>query len=130
MGRLGRKNWPAVRQNERKIRASLDAVVQAHDDEFPDIAVDAMRALTAIDNVGYGTATLLLTLARPDRLLSLNRASENGLGALASKSPSTLRKPENYGELLGWLYRQRWYNDGPPTERRFGSDLGISRRPR
>ena len=116
MGRMGRKNWPAVRQNERKIRASLDAVVQAHDNEFPDIAVDAMRALTDIDDVGYGTATLLLTLARPDRLLSLNRASENGLGALTSKSPSTLRKPENYGELLGWLYRQRWYNDGPPTD--------------
>ena len=116
MGRMGRTNWPAVRHHEKKIRASLDAVLQAHDDEFPDIAVDAMRELRDIDNVGYGTATLLLTLARPDRLLSLNRASENGLGALASKSPSTLRKPEKYGELLRWLYGQRWYNDGPPTD--------------
>ena len=76
-----------------------------------------MRGLTDIDNVGYGTATLMLTLARPDRLLSLNGASENGLGALASKSPSTLGKPENYGELLRWLYRQRWYKDGPPTDK-------------
>ena len=115
-GRMGRKNWPALRQNERKIRASLDAVLQAHDHEFPDIAVDAMRELTDMDNVGYGTATLVLTLARPDRLLSLNGASENGLGALASKSPSTLGKPENYRELLRWLYDQRWYNDGPPTD--------------
>ncbi len=116
MGRIVRKSWPAVRQNEGKIRASLDAVVQAHDNEFPDIAVDQMRKLMDIHNVGYATATLLLTLARPDRLLSLNGPSEKGLGALASKSPSTLRRPENYGELLGWLYRQRWYNDGPPTD--------------
>ena len=116
MGRMGRKNWPAVCLNERKIRASLDAVLQAHDHEFPGIAVDAMRELTDIDNVGYGTATLVLALARPDRLLSLNGASENGLGALASKSPSTLGKPDNYRELLRWLYDQPWYADGPPTE--------------
>ena len=116
MGRMGRKNWPAVCLHERKIRASLDAVLQAHDHDFPDIAVDAMRELTDIDNVGYGTATLVLTLARPDRLLSLNGASENGLGALASKSPSMLGKPENYRELLRWLYGQPWYADGPPPD--------------
>ena len=117
MGRMGRTNWPAVCQNETKIRASLDAVLQAQDHEFPDIAVDAMRELMDIDNVCYATATLLLTLARPDRLLSLNGASETGLGALASKSPSTLWKPENYGELLRWLYGQPWYEDGPPTDK-------------
>ena len=115
-GRMGRKNWPAVCQNERKIRARLDAVSEAHDDDFPDIAVDAMRALMDIDNVGYGTATLLLTLARPDRLLSLNTRSQKGYGALSRLSPSTLGKPENYRELLQWLYRQRWYTDGPPTD--------------
>ena len=75
-----------------------------------------MRALTDIDNVGYGTATLLLTLARPDRLLSLNTRSEKGYGALSRMSPSTLGKPENYRELLRWLYGQRWYKDGPPTD--------------
>ena len=115
-GTMGRKNWPAVRQNESKIRASLDAVRQAHDDDFPDIAVDAMRALLDIDNVGYGTATLLLTLARPDRLLSLNTRSRKGYGALSRMSPSALRKPENYHKLLRWLYRQPWYKDGPPTD--------------
>ncbi len=117
-GRIVRKSWPAVRQNERKVRASLEAVRQAHDREFPDIAVEAMRALMDIDDVGYGTATLLLTLARPDRLLSLNTRSEKGYGALSGLSPSTLGKPENYRELLRWLYRQRWYHDGPPTDER------------
>ena len=115
-GRIVRKSWPAVRQNERKVRANLEAVRQAHDREFPDIAVDAMRALMDIDNVGYGTATLLLTLARPDRLLSLNTRSEKGYGALSRLSHSTLGKPENYRKLLRWLYRQPWYKDGPPTD--------------
>ena len=117
-GRIVRKSWPAVRQHESRIRATLGAVRQAPDHEFPDIAVDAMRALMDIDDVGYGTATLSLTLARPDRLLSLNSRSEKGLGALSGMRPSTLGKPENYGKLLDeWLYRQPWYADGPPTER-------------
>lgn len=118
-GRIVRKSWPAVRQNERKVRANLEAVRQAHNREFPDIAVDAIRALMDIGNVGYGTATLLLTLARPDRLLSVNTRSQKGYGALSRMSPSTLGKPENYGKLLNeWLYSQRWYNDGPPTDER------------
>ena len=116
-GRIVRKSWPAVRQNERRIRAYLNTVRQAHDREFPDIAVDAMRALIDIDGVGYGTATLLLTLARPDRLLSLNTRSQNGYGALSRMRPWTLRKPENYRELLRWLYRQPWYKDGPPKDK-------------
>ncbi|MDE0453925.1 MAG: phospholipase D family protein [Gammaproteobacteria bacterium] len=116
-GRIVRKSWPAMRQNERKIRANLNTVRQAQDREFPDIAVDAMRELMDIDGIGYGTATLLLTLARPDRLLSLNTRSQKGYGALSRMRPWTLREPENYRELLRWLYRQRWYKDGPPTNK-------------
>lgn len=119
-GRLVRKSWPAVCQNETRVRDSLDAVRQAHVHEFPDIAVDAMRVLMDIDHVGHGTATLLLTLARPDRLLSVNTPSAKGYGALSRLSPSTLGKPENYRKLLRWLYRQRWYNDGPPTDEGLG----------
>ena len=66
--------------------------------------------------MGYGTATLLLSLARPDRLLSLNGASEKGFGALSRMSHSTLDRPENYRELLQWLYDQPWYADGPAAD--------------
>lgn len=116
-GRIVRKSWPAVRQNERRIRDNLNTVRQARDREFPDIAVYVMRKLMDIDGVGYGTATLLLTLVRPDRLLSLNTRSQKGYGALTRMGPWTLREPENYRKLLRWLYRQRWYNDGPPTDK-------------
>ena len=75
-----------------------------------------MQELTAIRHVGYGSATLLLTLARPDRLLSLNAASAKGLGALSGQSYSTLGRPENYRKLLQWLYKQPWYEGGEPED--------------
>ena len=116
LGRMGRGNWPAVLNHEAEIRANLHRVKVADHTEFPEIAVDAMRELTSFAGVGYGTATLLLTLARPDRLLSLNGASKKGLGELSRKSRSMLGKPESYGELLQWLYDQRWYAQPQPTD--------------
>lgn len=118
-GRMGRKNWPAVCKHEMKIRDHLDTVRQAKEHEFPDVAVDAMRVLMDINNVGYGTATLLLTLARPDRLLSLNKRSATGYGKLSGMNHRTLGKPENYRKLLQWLYDLPWYKeykDAPPRD--------------
>ena len=116
MGRMGRRHWPAVLGHETQIRSFLDTVVRANDREFPDIAVAALRELTDIEHVGSGTATLLLTLARPDRLLSLNSASAKGLASLSRQSRSTLGTPAHYRELLRWLYDQPWYAGPPPTD--------------
>ena len=117
LGRMTRGNRPAVLRNERKIRAVLDEVVKAPDTGFPDIAVEAMQELKAITvrNVGWTTQTLLLSLARPNRLLPLSNLSRKALAALSGKAPTTLGKPENYGRLLQWLYDQPWYADGPPA---------------
>ncbi len=108
-------NWPTVRDHQTEIRATLDMVVKADDSEFPDIAIDAMQELRTIEYVGPATATLLLTLSRPDRLLSLNRGSKEGLEALCAMNPTTAVKPENYREMLLWLYGQPWYRS-PPTD--------------
>ena len=116
MGRLGRNHLREMHQHETQIRASLESVVNAHETEFPDVAVAAMQEVTAIRHVGHGTATLLLALARPDRLLSLNGASAKGLGTLSALSHSTLHRPGNYRALLQWLYDQPWYADGPPKD--------------
>ena len=116
VGRVRPSHRRAVLGHQEQIQAALNTVVKARDNEFPDIAVDAMRELRPITNVGYGNATLLLTLARPDRLLSLNGTSEKGFGVLSRMSYSTLGKPENYRRLLRWLYEQPWYLDGPPTD--------------
>lgn len=119
-GLLGRMNrggtWEAVCDRQTEIQRILRRVRHERDDEaFPEIAVDAMKALRA-KWVKRGTTTLLLTLARPDRLLSLNWRSEKGLGDLSGIHASDLRKPEGYGRLLRWLYKQPWYAGGPPAD--------------
>ena len=119
LGRMERGHWSAVLKNEDVIRGILCNVISADDTQFPDIAFDAMQQLMNIRQVGPATATLLLTLARPDRLLSLNGASQEAYGRLSGMSPSTLKKPENYRELLQWLYVQPWYADSPPTDGAF-----------
>ncbi len=116
LGRMARSHGKAVWDQEAKIRRILNKVVSADDTEFPDVAVAAMQELTSIDKVAHGTATLLLTLARPDRLLSLNSASQKAYGKLSGMSPSTLGKPQNYRKLLQWLYAQPWYAVSPPTD--------------
>ena len=116
LGRMARGHEKAVRDHEGRIRPILDSIVSADDTEFPDVAVAAMQELTSIDNVAHATATLLLTLARPDRLLSVNSKSQQAYGKLSGMSPSTLGKPQNYRKLLQWLYAQPWYADSPPAD--------------
>lgn len=116
LGRMAFGTSKVVRDHEGTIRPVLRRVVSADDSEFPEVAVEAMRELMRIDGVAHGTATLLLALARPDRLLSLNSASEKAYGRLSRMSPSTLGDPRNYGKLLEWLYGQPWYADSPRTD--------------
>ena len=120
LGRMSRgATGEAVLKHEARIRPILENVVSADDAEFPDIAVEAIPELTRIHRVAHGTATLLLALARPDRLLSLNGACQEAYGRLSGMSPSTLGEPQNYRKLLEWLYAQPWYTDSPPTDGAF-----------
>ncbi len=117
IGQMNRgETWRAVRDRQTEIQRILKRVRAARDDEaFPDVAVKAMKELTA-KHVQRGTTTLLLTLACPDRLLSVNGPSEKALGELSGIDASDLEEPEGYGSLLRWLYDQPWYADGPPTD--------------
>ena len=116
LGRMARSNGQAVWSNEKRIRRILKKVVSADATEFPDVAVEAFRELKRIDNVAHGTASLLLTLARPDRLLSLNGPSEKAYGKLSGLPYSTLSEPQNYRKLLVWLYNQPWYTASKPMD--------------
>lgn len=116
VGRMDRSNWSAVRDHQTKVTAILRRVLNAGDSEFPECAVRAMQGLNTIKYVKHGTATLLLALTRPDRLLCVNGASRDGLGALCRTSLPSVVKPEDYRDLLLWLYRQPWYTDPPADE--------------
>ena len=115
-GRIRASHWPTVRRNQKEIQRILYGVRKAADHEFPDIAVVAMEKLRRIECVGGGTATLLLTLIRPDRLLSVNPTSAKGLAKLSGRAHSTLAEPSNYRALLLWLYAQPWYSTQCPDD--------------
>ncbi|MDE0101707.1 MAG: hypothetical protein OXN89_04950 [Bryobacterales bacterium] len=115
-GRLVRTGWGASCDHQAEIMPVLRRVEQAPDIDFPVCGEDAMRKLVRFRGVAHGTATLLTTLARPDRLLPVNGASEKALAELSGVSVGRIRRPEGYCELLRWLYRQPWYNDPRPEE--------------
>lgn len=115
MGQMYRgRIWPTLCRREPEIRSILKDVEGARESAFPDIAVAAMKRLLG-KHVQHGTATLLLALARPDRLLSVNKRSKSALAELSGTDASALLEPDGYGDLLQWLYDQPWYADGPPV---------------
>ena len=106
-----------------RVRDAVDVVISARDRDFPDVAVKALEQIDGEKRFSYGTATRLLALARPDKLVSVNKGSRYGLARVfgVSKdsgkgldlSPTTLGEPENYRLLLERLYAAPWYR-GPP----------------
>ena len=95
--------------NREAIQDIVLGVVKANNDAFPQLAFKSYQALLKIYGVGPGIATRLLTLARPDRFVSVNNASRAGLGGFFGLAPSTLDKPKNYVRLLTTIYNQDWY---------------------
>ena len=98
---------PARRaQIERVVRD----VVEARDDAFPRVAVEAYVRLQSFPDIGGGVATRLLTLARPDRLVSVNGGSAPGLARYAGLAPTTLPdNARNYERLLRFIYEMPWF---------------------
>ena len=100
------------------IQDTVLGVVAADDNAFPQLAFESYRALRDIEGVGPGIATRLLTLARPNRFVSVNSASTAGLAASYGLAPSTLGDPSNYDRLLTAIYEQDWYRAPAPSNAR------------
>jgi len=100
-----------------KIRGSLEDVISAvSEEDFLDAAATAVEKISAFRGIGPAIATRLITLARPDRGVSVNKGSATGFSVLASL-PATapiLGSPSNYRSLLKWVYSQPWYNASEP----------------
>ena len=119
---LGRMRQSALNTvfgpNRETIQDTVLAVATANANDFPQIAFESYEALWKVDGVREGIATRLLTLARPDRFVSLNNASRVGLAACFGLAPTTLGHPRNYGRLLTRIYNQEWYSEPPPRTAR------------
>ena len=66
----------------------------------------------------------MLTLARPDRFVSVNNGSSAGLANIYNLAPTTLGNPPNYECLLAAVYDQDWYRHAEPGNAR---ESAISR---
>ena len=119
---LGRMRRPALTTvfgaNREEIQNIVHTVVAAEDDAFPQLAFESYEVLWAINGVGEGIATRLLTLARPDRFVSLNTGSRVGLANFAGLARTTLGQPKNYRRLLAAIYNRDWYSKPVPSNAR------------
>ena len=119
LGRMRPLALDAIFQEKHTLNTVQDAVrdvVAADDSDFPDAAIEAYEKITGIKNLAHATATRLLALARPDRIVSFNEKSRNGLVKYFNLNiNSGSLKSESYRSLLDSLYKKSWFN-GPRPE--------------
>jgi HKD family nuclease len=119
----GRVRQVFTKSNDKnlKIRQSILQAVQTtthvtDPKKYLPLAEVALEKITQYDNFGMGVATRLLTLARPDMAISLNKASQSGLAKFSGMAPTTLHNIPKYLSLLQWMYEQDWYKAPSPTD--------------
>lgn len=107
----------------QRVQEGMSPVIHASANAFPNVAIEAIEKISNVEYFGIGIATRLLSLARPDRIVSLNGGSTKQLKE-AFPEAGALSTQNRYGLLLEALYRKPWYDvDEPsdPFERRLWS---------
>ena len=126
LGRMRNKSVDTVfGHNALDIQVILREVTEADDDAFPDLAFDAYERMREFNGIGRGIATRLLSLARPDRFVSVNKGSQNRLAQYSGLNPRTLGTTGNYRRLLKFIYKQRWFRAPEPDNRLEASIWGM-----
>ena len=101
-----------------RIRAQLELVIKARDDDVVEQAQEAVRNIMGIDGFGHGAATRLLSLARPDRLVSVNKESKRRIKKYFGRTLDIAdgkKFADRYAEFLRWLYGHAWFKQEPST---------------
>ena len=117
---LGRMRYPAYnavfeqRETRTRIQAAINEVVNASDDQFPNVVIGAYTTIKHFPYIGPGVSTRLLALARPDRIVSLNNASKDRLAKYCDLSKSTLHTSRNYKKMLETIYSKGWFQKTLP----------------
>ena len=109
----------------QNIQQILHKVAEAEDGEFPNLAFNAYRQVREFPGIGVGIATRLLSLARPDRFVSVNGGSQEGLARYSGLTAGTLGRETNYQKLLEYIYRQPWFRSPKPDDRLEASIWGM-----
>ena len=104
----------------RRIETIIKCVISARDAVFLETATSAYGSLTNLHGIKKACASRLLTLACPDRCVSLNSASEHDLATYGAKAPTRFTDAKSYGKLLQRIHQQPWF---PRPDPGFGSSL-------
>lgn len=114
---LGLSHNAVFGPNLEQIQTIVQGVINIQTSDVPAAVLEVYEQLDAIEGIGKGIATRLLTLARPDMFVSLNGGSINGLVGWSAIKKSDLEKgePKAYVDLLSMIYEQPWYLDPEPT---------------
>jgi hypothetical protein len=109
-----RVSAPANLEVRRSIRAALQPVLDASDGDFPMAAAEFIQAVNAHQGFAGALATRFMTLARPDRAVSVNRGSRRKLADFLDLPETSLSKPKGYKALLARLSDLPWYESPTP----------------
>ena len=119
---------PKVGPARTQLHGYVNQVLNAGGNRIAQVAQDVVQEIREnreeeeLKGCGPAVATRLLTLARPDRLVSVNKQSAKGLVNLAglninpNQSNLPNRLANHYVELLGWVYDQPWFKAPPPDD--------------
>ena len=99
-----------------KIHELVGPILAVPDDEIVpvNVARDTVHAIMKIRNFGPAAATRLVTLVRPDCMVSVNGQSAAGLGSLSDVADTADDLAKDYAGLLTWVYQQPWFNAPEP----------------
>ncbi len=108
------KNMPEVESIRNEVRNLLSEIIDPSWEGSPG---DVQRVLAAISDkrppgrgrIGPAAATRWLTLARPDRFVSVNSAARVLLGRNSGLPPGKIT--DRYDELLAWLWDRPWFHE-------------------
>ena len=92
----------------------IQNIFNAEEGDIVDAALIAVAGIRELDRFGPGVATRFLTLACPDRLVSVNGPSAVGLGAIAGMEPDEGYLANNYDDLLRALHDREWFRAPEP----------------
>ena len=116
-------NMPAAGSIRMQIWKQIFQVLQAGPNEVATVATGAMMAIKQLkhvedarNSIGPAAATRWLALARPDCMVSVNKASASGLGKASGLPRNTNGLAKKYADLLAWLHDRRWFKARQPDD--------------
>jgi HKD family nuclease len=118
-----REASPQNRAIRRTIRGGLQPVIEANDAHFAEAACEFIAEVEKIPGFAGGISTRLLTLARPDRAISVNNGSRRWLSELTGLPKTSLShvprgRTRSYMDLLRWFEEREWYSHPKPRNAR------------